>query len=100
MEAVGERIVEVTDLCCQRLEQIGATFFSRREDVAHRSGIVTFELPGCNSLALRKHCYTRQVAIAQRAGKLRISPHAYNDESDVDRLIEALEAGRKICEAK
>jgi selenocysteine lyase/cysteine desulfurase len=97
LDAVQRRIIEITDLCCQRLKQIGATFFSRRENAAHRSGIVTFELPGCNSLALRKHCYTRQVAIAQRAGKLRISPHAYNDESDLDRFIEALEDGRKVC---
>lgn len=97
LDKVGQRIIEITDNCCGRLLEIGATITTRRDEPMHRSGIVTFELPGCDSQILRKHCYTRHVAVAQRAGKLRISPHAYNNEEDVERLVTALEEGKKTC---
>jgi cysteine desulfurase/selenocysteine lyase len=97
LDEIGKRILEITDLCCRRLEQIGATFSTRREDANHNSGIVTFELPGCDSLAIRKHGYTRKVALAQRAGRLRISPHAYVNDEDIDKLIEMLEEAKQLC---
>ena len=93
-EAISRRILEVTDLACRRLEEIGAVVRSDRRE-PHSSGIVLFELPGCDPVAARKACLERQVALSCRGGGLRISPHAYNDASDVDRLIEALEAARK-----
>jgi cysteine desulfurase / selenocysteine lyase len=95
--AIGNRLLEITNLCCQRLESIGAKIVNPRENADHCSGIVTFELPGCDSLALRKHCYSRHVALAQRAGRLRISPHAYINDEDIERLVAVLEEGQKIC---
>ena len=88
-EAIARRVLEITDLACQRLARAGATIDSvRRGEI--RSGIVSFRLPGRNPDTLRKQCLQRQVVLSCRAGRLRISPHAYNDESDIDRLIEAL----------
>jgi cysteine desulfurase / selenocysteine lyase len=97
LEKVSQRILEITDLCCRRLEEIGAIMFSPRENADHKSGIVTFVLPGCDSLAIRKHGYTRKVAFAQRAGKLRISPHAYTSEQDIDLLMETLREANQLC---
>ena len=39
--AIGQRILEITDLACRRLVQIGAVLTSKREG-EHRSGIVSF----------------------------------------------------------
>jgi selenocysteine lyase/cysteine desulfurase len=96
---IGKRILEITEHCRTRLEEIGATITSPWDDPENRSGILTFELPGCDSLALRKHCYTRHVAQAHRSGRLRISPHAYTDQSDIDQMIAALEDGKRTCKA-
>jgi selenocysteine lyase/cysteine desulfurase len=100
LDAISERILEITDACCQRLRQMGAVIYSRREERKHCSGIVTFEIPGCNPQALREHCAERHVSISCRSGRLRISPQAYINDDDIDRLIESLEEGRKTVAKK
>ena len=87
--AISTRVLEITDLACRRQTAAGMDIDSvRRGD--RRSGIVSFHPPGRDPDALRKQCFQQQVVLSCRAGRLRISPHAYNDQSDIDRLIEAL----------
>jgi cysteine desulfurase / selenocysteine lyase len=88
-EAISRRVLELTDLAWQRLEQIGAVILSDPRP-AHRSGIISFEIPGQDLVALQRRCMSQNVLLSCRAGRLRISPHAYNNASDIDRLIEAL----------
>lgn len=88
-EALFGRIVELTEEACQRLRAMGAILRSDRTP-ERRSGIVLFDLPGRDPQALRRQCLQRGVVLSCRGGGLRISPHAYNDFSDLQRLIEAL----------
>lgn len=88
--AVAERVMRITDLACERLREIGAEIASPREFEAEKSGIVSFELAGLDPAEARKRCLDRGVVLSVREGRLRIAPHAYNDESDLDRLIDAL----------
>ncbi len=88
-EALFRRITEITDRACERLEAAGARVRSDRQ-AAHKSGIVIFDLPGQDPREVRKRCLARGVVLSCRGGGLRISPHAYNDDSDLDRLIEAI----------
>ena len=82
--------LQITDLACERLEQIGASVMSQRTD-AHRSGIISFQIEGRDSTELRQQCLQEGVVLACRAGNLRISPHAYTSDEDIDRLIAALQ---------
>jgi selenocysteine lyase/cysteine desulfurase len=94
IEAIAAAILDITERACDRLARIGAKIISdRRSDHRsgeQRSGIVSFELPGRDPLAVKRHAMRQHVVFGCRAGRLRISPHAYNDEEDLDRLIESL----------
>jgi selenocysteine lyase/cysteine desulfurase len=90
IEAIGRRILEITALACARLTAAGCPPASLREG-EHRSGIVLFEVPGHDPLAVVARLAREGVVLRCRGGKLRLSPHAYVDESDIDRLIAAIE---------
>lgn len=83
---VADRILELTDYACAELAEMGAQVVSIREP-KHKSGIVSFKIAGRDLAAVRSDCLRGGVVLSYRGGCLRISPHAYNNEADVDRLI-------------
>jgi len=86
---IGERVVAITDEACERLRAAGAQKLSPRES-GHRSGIVSFELPGRDALEFKKRCLERGVVVSARSGRVRLAAHAYNSSDDIGRLIEAI----------
>lgn len=91
IDAIGERLIEVTDRLCARLTAAGAKVASCREP-GRASGIVAFEWPDRDPQAVKSRLLRHDVAVNCRDGRLRVSPHAYTNEADIDRLIEGLQA--------
>jgi selenocysteine lyase/cysteine desulfurase len=88
-QSLSHRVLEITDLACERLRSAGAKIASHR-DGPHRSGIVSFELAGRDPLETKKRALAAGVVISARAGRLRLAAHAYNNADDVERLVAAL----------
>lgn len=89
IDAISRRVLDLVGMARGRLAEIGARLAGDWPP-ERASGIVSFELPGQNPVSLRKRCLEHGVVLSCRAGRLRISPHAYNNEADVDRLTAAL----------
>jgi len=91
VENIADRIVQVTDELCERLTTMGAEVASCRES-QRSSGIVAFTLPHGSPQELKRQCLEQGVVINCRAGRLRVSPHVYNNLADIEKLFDALTA--------
>ena len=89
-DAIEQRILHLADVLEHRLEELGvSTRLSARPE--HRSGIVTFEVPGIDPAEFRRFALKQQVVLSCRDGGVRASIHAYNNEVDLDRLVRLVE---------
>jgi selenocysteine lyase/cysteine desulfurase len=87
--AIAGRVLELTDYLCERARQAGIEVFSSRAE-KERSGIVSLIVPGQEPRERVKRCRAAGMVINQRAGRIRVSPHCYNTQAEIDRLIETL----------
>lgn len=89
IENIAPRVLSLTDRLCQGLCKLGWDVYSSRQP-EEASGIVSVEVRGSNVRDLVRRCRVHGIVVNQRAGRLRISPHCYNTEEELDRLIELL----------
>lgn len=89
--AIGGRVLQLAQRLDEMLGEIGAASRLPAEET-RRSGIVTFDVPGADPAEVRRVCLQRNVVLSVRDGGLRASIHAYNDEEDLNRLVEAVAA--------
>jgi len=89
---LAEQVLDFIAVARQELEAVGAECFGP-SDRTHQSGILSFDLPGKKLQSIRQRCMEQGVVLSFRAGRLRISPHAYNNRQDLDRLLNVLTNG-------
>ena len=82
--AIEARVLELAAKARAMLRGLGA------EVNADESQIVTAILPGRDAHELARSLNERRILVSARHGRLRVSPHFYNDEADLEELRTAL----------
>jgi selenocysteine lyase/cysteine desulfurase len=85
MPNVEKRIFAVTDYLIERLKDAGFTLQTPLEPQC-RSGIVNFKVR--NPLEMEKALEKKGIIVSARSKGIRVSPHFYNTERELDRLVE------------
>jgi cysteine desulfurase/selenocysteine lyase len=95
IEKVAERILSIKSRLGFGLIELGFTSLGATHPAAHSSGIVTVSHPTRDIASLFKRLAENQVICSHRQDRqgkqyLRFSPHFYNTEDEVDRVLELL----------
>lgn len=88
-EHIERRLYEVTDRLAAGLRARGAEIISPW-GAGQRSGILVFRL-GDDPQRLCTELIRRGIIVRVRGGGIRVAPHFYNNEDDIDRLLSALD---------
>ncbi len=82
------RVLALTDYTCERAAGAGWEVYSSRRP-GEASGIVSLTVPGVPAEAVVAACRAAGVVVNARAGRVRLSPHGYNNEGEIDRFVAA-----------
>jgi selenocysteine lyase/cysteine desulfurase len=84
--AIEEQVLALTGRAARGLADLGFSVVSSRTP-DETSGIVTATHPRLDPKELAKRLGGRDIVVAARAGRFRISPHFYNTEEEIDRCL-------------
>jgi selenocysteine lyase/cysteine desulfurase len=89
---IEKRILALTDYLIDRLLNIDARILSPIENKNERSGIIIFKPSNLKPIKVVAELEEKnQIVVSARGKGIRVSPHFYNNEADIDKLILALE---------
>jgi len=86
---IAKHVLELTDRLCEGLRSAGAQIVSERGS-DRSSGVVLFRLPDRDSVALGKALQSAGIVTTYRHNGVRVSPHGYNTEEEIDAVIDAV----------
>ena len=84
MEKIENRIMELTGYLIERLKEEGFTL-QTSEDPSNRSGIVNFRVSRPKEKVEELH--KRGVVVSARMNGIRVSPHFYNTEDELEKFL-------------
>lgn len=87
--AVEARIRDLTDRVFDGARRLGLAVVTPAP-WAQRAGIVSFDLGGRDADAVEALLAGDGIRAAAKDGRIRVAPHVYNDEQDVDRFLDRL----------
>jgi selenocysteine lyase/cysteine desulfurase len=85
--AVAQRIKMLTERIAEGVRGIGVSVSEARPRAPH---ILSLKFQDGVLAGLVEGLASESIYVASRLGRMRISPHVYNDEADADRFVEAL----------
>jgi cysteine desulfurase/selenocysteine lyase len=89
IDAISERILDLTTRLRRGLLDKGHWVFGPL-DRSEASGIVSFVPRQGQATSALERLATHRVQASERCGKVRIAPHFYNAEEEIDRVLELL----------
>ena len=92
-DAVAKRLATLTRRIADGLN--GANAVQVMEERFRAPHILSLGFAGGMPKDLVANLSNQQVYVAARLGRMRISPHVYNDEADIDRLVAAVKSALK-----
>ncbi|MDP7032854.1 MAG: aminotransferase class V-fold PLP-dependent enzyme [Planctomycetota bacterium] len=87
VERIAERITGLLDRLAIGLKTLGCEI---SPDPGNRAGILTFTPRRGESQALLEHLESHQIQVSLRRNRIRVSPHVYNTEDEIDRVLEVV----------
>jgi len=85
MENVERRILKLTDYLIETVKDLGLKL-QTPEEKQYRSGIVNFKISNPKELAEKLN--GKNIVVSARSHGIRVSPHFYNVEEEIDTLME------------
>ena len=85
MENVERRILKLTDYLIETVKDLGLKL-QTPEEKQYRSGIVNFKISNPKELAEKLN--GKNIVVSARSHGIRVSPHFYNVEEEIDALME------------
>src|SRR5260370_17810810 len=89
LHEIEERVMGLAALTRDALRAAGGTLLADRE-LHYDSPIVTAQFENQDARIIARELQARKVLVAARHGNLRVSPHFYNNEEDLERFEKEL----------
>jgi selenocysteine lyase/cysteine desulfurase len=84
-ERIHRRIAALVARCVAKIEHAGLAVYGPRS-AGERAGIVSFEVAG-SAEAIFRRLHRDGYSTSARDGRLRLAPHVYNTEDEVDAVV-------------
>lgn len=92
LDRIEARILALTDYLVSGLRDRSCTITSPIAHRGERSGIICFRHPDVDPATVAERLRAAEVLVSLRGNVIRVSPHFYNNEEDLDRLLDVLAA--------
>lgn len=90
VENAGASVMANAAMIAEGVQSLGYRLMIPRADMATASGIVSFQKDGVDSRLVVKKLRDAGITAAPRQGWVRVSPHFYNHDEDIAKLLATL----------
>lgn len=92
IENVAKRIMKLTGILIEAVKDLGLEL-QTPEEQQYRSGIVNFKVKRPQKVT--RELASKGIIVSTRANGIRVSPHFYNTEEEIERLVKEIEKGKR-----
>jgi selenocysteine lyase/cysteine desulfurase len=89
VEEIAYSLIEKTRVIAERAGQLGLTSVPENQRAGHYLGL---KFPGGIPVDSHEQLAKHHVYVSIRGDSMRVTPHLYNTDRDIERLFEALDA--------